>query len=138
MRVLLQRWFVALALVVVTYNPTPLNYLNWVHDTPHAPASLVVLAGAVIVFGFVVFVRSGVGAIGWRGMAIIAAWLALVLWVLVDFELVDWGWGIARTWAMIIGVSLLLALASSWPQLRRAFTLPKKSHQRGDEFLDGL
>ena len=124
MRVLLQRWFVALALVVVTYNPTPMNYLAWAHGTPQAPASLVVLAGAVIVFGIAVFIRSGLGAIGWRGMGLLTIWLMLILWVLVDLEILDWGWSNTKIWAILLCASLVLAIASSWPHLRRGISLP--------------
>lgn len=129
MRVLLQRWIVALSLVVVTYNPTGFSYLGWVAHSPKAPASIVLLAGAVVVFGFVIFIRAGVGAIGWRGLALHAVWLSLVLWVLSDLEIVDLQKDHLRDWAFMVLTAWVLALGASAAELRRMFARTKAQNK---------
>ena len=59
------RWVVALALVMVTFNPTSWSYLSWLQgDRPGDNLPLNALAGVVLLIAFVIFLRST-----WRAIA---------------------------------------------------------------------
>ncbi len=53
------RWLVALALVLVTFNPTRWSYVNWLlADWPGDNMPLKALAGVVLLILFVIFLLS--------------------------------------------------------------------------------
>jgi hypothetical protein len=75
---------------------------------------MVLLAGLLLLVGYIIFVSATLRSIGVFGMALIAAIIAALLWVLYD-----WGWlsldnpG-ALTWVGIIALSVVLAVGMTW------------------------
>lgn len=114
----LQRWLVAFLLVAATYNPTDISYLKWVDKNPHLPASIVLLAGFVLCFGFAVYVRGALGAVGRRGVFFLFLFFGLVLWALSDFSLVNLNNDTVATWAYLVIISVVFAVGVSWTHLR--------------------
>jgi hypothetical protein len=119
------RWVCALALVMVTFNPTPYSYCSWVlsgwgsaqgfaDDLP-----LKALAGVVLLILYVIFLRSTFRSIGALGVVLAALLFGAILWVVVD-----WGWldplaGDAMIWVGLVVVATILAIGLSWSHVRR-------------------
>ena len=84
------RWFVALALVMATFNPTSWSYLSWLlADWPSDDLPLKALAGVVLLIAFVIFLRATWRAIGPVGLVLAGLFFAAVLWVLIDYGWLD-------------------------------------------------
>jgi len=117
----LVRWLWALALVMVTFNPTPYSYASWVlrdwgsdEDLP-----LKALVGVVLLILYVIFLRSTFRSIGPLGVVLAAMLCGAMLWVAVD-----WGWlepltHDAMIWVGLVVVATILAIGLSWSHVRR-------------------
>ena len=73
------RWGVALVLVLVTYNPTSLNYVRWAMNNSDTQLPLVILFGLVLAIGYIIFFRATFRSIGVVGIAIVAALVGAIL-----------------------------------------------------------
>ena len=63
----LVRWLVAFVLLALTFNPTEFNYVRWAASGWESQASVIVLAGLVLLVAYVVFLTAvlrGIGALG--------------------------------------------------------------------------
>ena len=84
------RWLVALALVLVTFNPTRWSYVNWLlADWPGDNMPLKALAGVVLLILFVIFLLSTWRAIGALGLLLAVLFFAAVLWALIFYGWLD-------------------------------------------------
>ena len=114
------RWLVALALVMVTFNPTSWSYANWLlADWPGDNLPLEALAGVALLILYVIFLRSTWRAIGPIGLVLAALFFGAVLWVLIDY-----GWlhpedATLMTWVILVVVATILAIGMSWSHIRR-------------------
>jgi hypothetical protein len=113
------------AVVVLTYNPLELSYFHWVRDDIVGGAgfqqqlALKALAGLALVVAYVVLIRATVSSIGAVGAVLVAALVAAVIWVLVDFNLISIADPGVLQWLVIIGVSIVLGVGLSWSLIRR-------------------
>jgi hypothetical protein len=112
----------ALALVLLTFNPTGYSYYGWiVYNLPHvSPASVVV--GILLLVGWVVFLTATMRSIGLLGVIIALAFFAAVIWMVVS-----WGWlnphnGTAMAWITLMVFAIILAIGVSWSHMRRRLT----------------
>jgi hypothetical protein len=116
----LTRWVVALALVMVTFNPTSWSYLSWLlADWPGDNLPLKALAGVVLLIAFVIFLRSTWRAIGPLGLFLAALFFAVLLWVLIDYGWLDPRQANLMTWIILVVVATILAIGMSWSHIRR-------------------
>jgi hypothetical protein len=110
----LLRWIFAFLLVVLTYNPTQWNFIQWARGAWDGQMPMVLLAGLLLFVGYIIFFSATLRSIGIFGMALILAIIAALLWVLYD-----WGWlsldnpG-ALTWVGILALSVVLAVGMTW------------------------
>ena len=114
----------ALVLVLVTYNPSEVSYYHWLKGALAAgtfgPAHAVL--GVLVLAGWVVFLRATFQSLGPIGLLLCGAFLATLVWLLVDL-----GWLAADsvstlTWVTIVCLALLLAVGMSWSHVRRRMT----------------
>ncbi len=115
----LLRWICAFVLLAVTYNPTALNYLSWARRHWDDQLPLTVLGGLLLAVGYVIYLRATLRSIGGLGMALVLALVGAILWVLVDFGLVDLSDPGLATWVGILALSLVLGVGLSWSIIRR-------------------
>jgi hypothetical protein len=116
----LTRWVVALALVMVTFNPTSWSYLSWLlADWPGDNLPLKALAGVVLLIAFVIFLRSTWRAIGPLGLFLAALFFAVLLWVLIDYGWLDPRQANLMTWIILVVVATILAIGMSWSHIPR-------------------
>lgn len=113
------RWFIAFALIALTYNPTEWNYTAWVTQAWSDQMPLAVLLGLLLFVGYVIYMRATLRSIGPFGMALVAAVFAALIWVLVDFNIVRLDNPGLNTWLGIVALSLVLGIGLSWSIVRR-------------------
>lgn len=109
----------ALALVMVTYNPTQLNFVRWAQSNADGQLPFVILLGLILFVGYVIFLRATFRSIGTVGIIIVVALVAAFLWVL-------WDWGVisledpgALTWIGLLALAFILGTGLSWSIIRR-------------------
>ncbi len=129
---LLIRWFAALVLVMLTYNPTSLNFVQWAIANFDAKMSIVILVGLVLLVAYVVFLRATFRSIGYIGIGMVVAVIAVLLWVLNDMGWLDPTNATVMTWIGLIGLSVVLGIGLSWSIIRRRLSGQFDMDQVGD------
>ncbi len=116
------RLAVALVLVLGTFNPTDYSYYRWVTDQGSGNLALKALAGVAILILLVIYLRATWRSIGPIGVVLAAAFFGAVIWVLIDFGLLDIGRGNALAWVILVLLATVLAIGISWSHVRRRVT----------------
>jgi Family of unknown function (DUF6524) len=116
----LARLAFALLVVGATYNPTPYSFYAWAQRTGWQWRPPIVLAGVVLLIGWVVCLKLTLRSLGGLNLLLINAFLAAFFWLLAD-----WGWlpidnVTAIKWLGLVCVSAILAVGMSWSHWRRA------------------
>ncbi|MGH8189432.1 MAG: DUF6524 family protein [Steroidobacteraceae bacterium] len=107
----------ALALVVLTYNPSGYSYVHLLQDGFPRITPLEAVLGIVLLIGWVVFLAATLRALGFVGMTLALALFAALIWLIVS-----WGWvklsdtG-AILWIALVVLALILAVGMSWSHL---------------------
>ena len=115
----LLRWICALALVTASYNPTDWNYVRWVRQTYPEQLPLMVLLGLLLLIGYIIYLRATLRSIGAFGMLLILAVVGALIWVLIDYGLLDLTNRALTQWIGIIALSFVLGIGLSWSLVRR-------------------
>jgi Family of unknown function (DUF6524) len=116
------RFVAACALVLATFNPSGHSYAHWlVNAFPHI-TPVQALVGVTLIIGWAIYLSATWRSLGAGGVALIAAFLGALIWMLIS-----WGWVDVRksnllTWIALLLVSLVLAAGISWSLLRRQIT----------------
>ena len=116
------RWLTAFALLAATYNPTSFNYVKWVMTQGERPVSLMVLAGLLLLIGYIIFLRATLRSIGGFGMLLVLALVGALLWVLYDFGVLSLDNTGLNVWLGLLALSLVLGVGLSWSHVRRALS----------------
>lgn len=115
------RWVVAFLLLALTFNPTQYNFIHWALSE-NAQLSFVVLAGLILVVGYIIFLRATLRSIGGFGMALVLALVAALLWVFYDLGWLDLDNSALNIWLGIFALSVVLGVGLSWSHVRRALS----------------
>ncbi|MEP3786793.1 DUF6524 family protein [Ascidiaceihabitans sp.] len=118
----LLRWVCAFVLLATTYNPTPYNYIAWVSDKGSAQLSVAVLAGLLLLVGYIIYLRATLRSIGAFGMGLVLALVGAILWVLYDFGLLNLENPGSNTWLGLVALSVVLGIGLSWSHVRRTLS----------------
>jgi len=115
----LWRFLFALVVVMGTYNPSGYSYYQWgiLHMLPFDPVKVVV--GILLLIGWVIFVRATLRSLGGLGLLLVSALCAALLWLAIDRGLLPRGSVLAVTYAVLLIVSVILAVGMSWSHIRR-------------------
>jgi hypothetical protein len=116
------RWAVALALVMVTFNPTPYSYANWVMHGGGGMLPVKFLAGVVLLILYVIFLRATWRSIGPIGLLLAGLFFAGVIWVLIDYGYLDPHQSTVMGWIVLVVIATILAVGLSWSHVRRRVT----------------
>jgi Family of unknown function (DUF6524) len=104
----------ALALVLLTFNPSGFSFVHMLeHDFPHVTPLEAVL-GVVLLIGWFVYLGATLRSIGVLGMALALALFAALIWLIVS-----WGWITLSdesviAWISLVVLALVLAVGMSW------------------------
>jgi hypothetical protein len=112
-------WKWAFALLALTYNPTPYNYVNWLSGAGFAPVSMMVFAGLILMIGYIVYLRATLRSIGYFGIGLVLALVSALVWVLYDFDVLSLDDSVRNTWIGLTALSFVLGIGLSWSHVRR-------------------
>jgi len=118
----LLRVLFALALVLLTFNPSGYSYVHMVAMTfPHFEP-LAAVCGLLLLIGWFVFLGATLKSIGMLGMLLAFALSAALVWLVTS-----WGWFSlsdthAVTWVALVVLALILAVGMSWSHLYRRWS----------------
>lgn len=115
----LLRWGFAFMLLAVTFNPTRWNFVRWAETAWQGDMPLVVLAGLVLLVGYIIYLRATLRSIGAFGMLLVAALVAALIWVLIDRGILALDNRSLILWLGIFALSVILGIGLSWSLVRR-------------------
>jgi hypothetical protein len=118
----LLRWICAFALLALTFNPTEYNYVQWVRSYGSMNMSIAVLAGLVLLIGYIIYLRATLRSIGAFGMLLVLALVGAGLWVLYDLGVLRLNDPSFNVWLGLAALSFVLAIGLSWSIVRRALS----------------
>ncbi len=121
---LVLRFVGPLALVLITYNPSGFSFYHWIAGAISGDGlgGVHFLALVVLVIGWSILLVATFNALDMFGVILTAAFLGAVVWVFIDFGLLDADSAGAITWIVLVCVALLLAVGLSWAHIWRRIT----------------
>ena len=84
--------------------------------------SLMVLAGLLLLIGYIIYLRATLRSIGGFGMTLVLALVGALLWVLYDFGVLSLDNAGLNVWLGLLALSLVLGVGLSWSHVRRALS----------------
>jgi hypothetical protein len=107
----------ALALVLLTFNPSGYSYVHLLQAGFPKVTPVEAVAGVVLLIGWFVFLGATLRSIGVPGMLLALALFAALIWMIVS-----WGWVTlsntsAILWIGLVILALILAVGMSWSHL---------------------
>ena len=118
----LLRLVAAMALVFATYNPTQYSWFHWVKNAADRFDPLILFSGVVLLIGWVIYLRATARSLGVFGIMLALAFVATLIWVLVDFGLLSLSNPTFFHYILLFILSLVLATGMSWSHIRRRMT----------------
>ena len=115
----LWRMVFALALVLLTFNPTGHSYYHWLADGFPSVSPAEAVAGILLLLGWIFFVRTTLSAIGTLGIVLMAALFASIVWWIVSKGWLDVGNRSTMAWIVLLVLGLMLGVGMSWSHIRR-------------------
>lgn len=116
------RWAAAFLLLALTFNPTQFNFVRWATQSWSDQMPMIVLAGLLLLTGYIIYLRATLRSIGLFGMALIAAIFAALIWVLIDQGILSLDNQSVTVWLGLLALSLILGIGLSWSIVRRSLT----------------
>jgi uncharacterized protein DUF6524 len=118
----LMRWVLAFVLLTATYNPTDWNYLRWAMENYSLEPAISLLAGLLLLAGYIIYLRATLRSIGYIGIGLVTAIVASGVWVLIDLGFLQLEAPDILVWISLIGLSFVLGIGLSWSHVRRAIS----------------
>jgi hypothetical protein len=115
----LWRMLFALALVLLTFNPTGHSYYHWLADGFPSVQPLEAVAGLLLLGLWVFFVRSALMSMGAFGLGLVMALFAAIVWWMVTIGWLDVDNRSVMGWVVLTILGLVLGFGMSWAHIRR-------------------
>jgi hypothetical protein len=93
--------------------------VSWLLDYGEGDLPLVVLVGITLLICYVIYIRATLRSIGLFGIALAGAFTAAMIWVLVDFGIMDVDSGDELQWIVLATIAVILGIGLSWSHVRR-------------------
>ncbi|HHO69516.1 MAG TPA: hypothetical protein ENK12_10830 [Gammaproteobacteria bacterium] len=113
------RFVLATLLVFATYNPSGWSWYHWFVGAANRLDPLIVLAGVVLVIGWVIYVRATLRSLGEIGTLLAVAFFGALVWVLVDYGILSLANPTALTYVVLVILAAIMATGMSWSHIRR-------------------
>ena len=92
------RIVLALVLVMITFNPSGWSFYHWITAPPAGITAVKAFAAVLLLIGWLVCLRTAYVAIGLIGAVLLAILLATVVWMLIDYHIIDVAGRAAMVW----------------------------------------
>ena len=118
----LVRLVAALALVLLTYNPTGHSFYHWAMRDFANLTALKAFSGALLLVGWVICIRAALTSLGPLGLVLSALVLGTLVWVLTDYGILNPDRPSLLSWISLIIIGIILGIGLSWSLLRTRVT----------------
>jgi hypothetical protein len=115
----LWRLLFAVALVLLTFNPTGHSYYHWLVDGFPSVLPVEAVAGIALLGAWIFFVRSTLAAMGALGVVLMLALFSAIVWWVVSMGWLDVNNRSAMAWVVLLILGLMLGIGMSWGHIRR-------------------
>jgi hypothetical protein len=115
------RFLFAFALVVLTWNPSPVDFIDWAINQWSNNTPVVLFVALALVAGWAVFIHATARSLGTLGVILAIALAGTVLWMLNRY-LLDLNNNTVLAWVGLALLAAILAVGMSWSHLRRAWS----------------
>lgn len=118
----LVRLVLALLLVFLTYNPSGYSWYHWFSQSTDKFEPTVILAGLVLIIGWVIYLRATARSLGLLGIVLATAFFATLIWLMVDVGWLSVENPTVFTYVALVALSAVMATGISWSHIRRKMT----------------
>jgi hypothetical protein len=122
MATILTRIAFAVALVLLTWNPSKWSYVEWALRDRSAFDAVKAFCGVLLLGGWVFCLRTAWVSLGALGLVLVGALLATIVWMLVQFGVVQAGATQTFVWIVLVAVGIALGIGLSWSKVRQRAT----------------
>ncbi len=112
----------AVALVLLTYNPSGHSFYHWIAEAPGGITAVKGFLGVLLLIGWVICLRTAYVSLGWLGVVLGVALLGTFVWVLFDVGLLESHGAAAFVWIGLIIFGAVLGIGLSWSLIRARTT----------------
>ena len=112
----------ALAVVLLSYNPTGYSFYHWALRDFATITAVKALSGAVLLLGWVVCIRTAFVSLGAIGLVLSALVLGTLIWVLTDYGILNPDRPSLLSWIFLIVIGIILGIGLSWSLFRARVT----------------
>jgi hypothetical protein len=116
------RVVLALALVLVTFNPGGWSFYHWLTAPPAGITAVKAFAGLLLLIGWLVCLRTAYVALGLVGAILVTALLGTVVWMLIEYHVIDVAGRSALVWIGLVIAGVVLGIGLSWSLIRSRVT----------------
>jgi hypothetical protein len=109
----------ALALVLLTFNPSGHSFAHWVAQDFPRLRPLQVIAGLLLLIGWITYVTATLRSLGLLGVSLMVALFAALVWLAVDSGWLHLAGGSALAWIAVLVTGLVLGVGMCWSFVRR-------------------
>ena len=113
------RWAVAMVLVLGTFNPSAFSYYHWATAAESDSIPFKILVGLALLIIYIVFLRATWRSIGAIGVTLSVTFFGVLIWLMIDNNLLDLESRKAITYVGLIVLATILAIGVSWSHIRR-------------------
>ena len=118
----LVRLVAAVAVVLLTYNPTGYSFYHWgLRDISNITA-IKAFAGALLLVAWVICLRTALVSLGAIGLFLSALVFGTLVWVLTDYGFLHPDRPSLASWISLIAIGIILGIGLSWSLLRARAT----------------
>lgn len=111
------RYLIAIVLVFATYNPSGYSWVHWLNSD--AAMVYKTATGIVLLIGWVMYLRATWNSLGALGTLLAAAVFAVMIWLLIEWDLLALNNTSVMLWVVEFVLSGVLAVGMSWSHIRR-------------------
>ena len=116
---ILLRFIFAIVLVFCTYNPEGYSYYDWVLTNLKEITPLKVLAGIVLLIGWIIYIRATLKSLGALGLILATGFFGTLIWLFVDLDWIAADSARAVSYIVLFVLCAVLAAGMSWSHIRR-------------------
>jgi hypothetical protein len=108
----------SLAIVFLTFNPTGHSYFHWLQANLSPIQPVVVIAGLLLLGGWLFFIRATFSSMGTVGVVLLLALFAAIIWWMVSRGWLSTADKSTMAWVVLSCLGLLLGIGMSWAHIR--------------------